>query len=195
MKKILIFIFLIIGITLISGCGSDNTAGNRIPDGTSQVLKVLEEQMAATDGNNTSSEVTRRGSDTAAPTPVPGISAEALSTEEGIDVDLTQLSSTMVYAEVYNMMVNPEVYMGKRIKMSGTMNVLYDAANDKYYFACIITDATACCAQGVEFVLTDDYRIPEDYPEAGTEITVVGTFDTYWEINSLYCTLRGSKLL
>ena len=33
------------------------------------------------------------------------------------DVDLTQLSSTLVYAEVYNMASNPQSYVGKTVRM------------------------------------------------------------------------------
>ena len=63
---------------------------------------------------------------------------------------------------------------------------------DKYYFTCIVQDATACCAQGIEFIMTDDYKYPDDYPEDGSEITVVGTFDTYEENGNTYATLRNA---
>ena len=38
---------------------------------------------------------------------------------DGVDFDLTRLSSTMVYSEVYNMMNAPGDYIGKTIKMTG----------------------------------------------------------------------------
>ena len=38
-----------------------------------------------------------------------------------IDVDLTKLSSSMVYSEVYNMMNEPEPYEGKMVKMQGQL--------------------------------------------------------------------------
>ena len=41
-------------------------------------------------------------------------------------VDLTRLSATMVYAEVFNMMVEPENYVGKTIKMNGLFYVYPD---------------------------------------------------------------------
>ncbi|MGN0306712.1 MAG: lipoprotein [Lachnospiraceae bacterium] len=126
-----------------------------------------------------------------------GLSAsdDTLSNTEGIDVDLTILSRTMVYSEVYNMMITPGDYMGKTVKMKGSFNYYYDEATDNDYFTCIIQDATACCAQGIEFVLTEDYHYPEDYPQLGSEITVVGVFDTYMEGGLLYCTLRNAKLV
>ena len=109
------------------------------------------------------------------------------------DVDLTVMSATMVYSEVYNMMYYPETYVGKVIKIKGQYAI--SEMGDMRYDLCIIKDATACCAQGMEFLLTDAYVYPKDYPEVGDEIELVGTFDTYYEGEYLYCTLRNSTLL
>ena len=46
------------------------------------------------------------------------------SDTQGIDVDRTTLSSTMVYSEVYNMMSEPDGYLGKTVKMDGSFDVL-----------------------------------------------------------------------
>lgn len=104
-----------------------------------------------------------------------------------IDVDLTNMSSTMVYSEVYNMVSSPDNYLGKKVKMKGSF--AYGEGEDRYYFACIISDATACCAQGIEFVTKDERNFPDDYPASGDEITVVGVFDTYMEGQYRYCQL------
>lgn len=87
----------------------------------------------------------------------------------------------MVYSEVYNMMYEPDRYLGKRIKMNGRFAVYENPNTGAVYTACIIMDATACCSQGLEFVLAGEHSYPADYPEPGTEITVVGTFQTYEE--------------
>ena len=79
--------------------------------------------------------------------------------------------------------------------MDGLFAYYHDEATGNYYFACIIQDATACCAQGIEFVLTEDYTYPDDYPEVNEEICVVGVFDTYEENGRTYCTLREASLL
>ncbi len=129
-----------------------------------------------------------------APAPVGEAEASNGSTE-GIDVDLTALSSTMVYAEVYQMMVSPESYIGKSVKMDGAFASYHDEASDRTYFACVVADATACCSQGIEFVLTEDYTYPDDYPEEGGEICVVGVFDTYQEGGYTYCTLRNARIV
>lgn len=122
-------------------------------------------------------------------------SMQTSASSDGIDVDLTTLSSTMVYSEVYNMLISPEEYVGKTVKMDGMFDCYHDEAEDKYYFACIITDATACCAQGMEFILIDDYAYPDDYPQVGDEICVIGEFSTYQEGKSVYCTLKNARLV
>lgn len=120
---------------------------------------------------------------------------------ESIDVDLTLLSSTMVYSEVYAMMTAPEDYISKTVKMNGQF-ALYQATDsnsqpipDQIYFACVIADATACCQQGMEFVLAGDYTYPDDYPELGTNITVVGEFQTYTEGQYRFCHLVDAMLV
>lgn len=100
---------------------------------------------------------------------------------QSIDIDLTQMSSTMVFGEVYNMMMNPDDYQGKVIKMKGQFLTDIDTANNKRYYACLILDATACCAQGLGFVPKDGYLYPEDFPEPDGKITVTGTFDYFRE--------------
>lgn len=100
-------------------------------------------------------------------------------------VDLTRLSGTMVYAEVFNMMVSPEDYVGKTVRMQGKFAVYQDVTKDgepipdKLFFTCEIEDAAACCAQGIEFVLSGSRSYPGDYPEPGSEITVAGNFECY----------------
>ena len=114
------------------------------------------------------------------------------TTDLKIDVDLTKLSKTMVYSEVLNMMQSPKKYIGKVVKMKGTCSVLDDAINQKTYYSCIIQDATACCAQGIEFELEGkDPKYPENY----SEICVIGQFDTYTEGEYEYCTLRNAQLV
>ncbi len=136
----------------------------------------------------------------AAPTPTVEITledgtSEESNSEEDIDVDLTQLSSTMVYSEVYNMVFYPENYIGKTVKMSGSYMVFHDEGTDKYYHACIISDATACCAQGIEFELAGEPGYPDDYPELGAPVCVVGVFDIYREGEEKFCTLRDARIV
>ncbi len=133
-------------------------------------------------------------SDTSDKNTVESESTSSTSRTEDYDVDLTKLSSTMVYSEVYNMMITPDKYAGKKIKMSGNFGIYQDETTGKIYFACLIADATACCSQGIEFVLSGDYSYPDDYPEVGSLITVSGTFDTYEEGGYTYCQLINAEM-
>ncbi len=96
-----------------------------------------------------------------------------------IDIDVTKMGSTMTYSQVSNFMTNADDYIGKVVKIKG--NFTYGVGDDRYYFACIIQDATACCSQGIEFILKNGRQFPEEYPAVGDEITLVGVFDTYNE--------------
>ncbi|MBQ9543987.1 MAG: hypothetical protein IJV00_02530 [Clostridia bacterium] len=124
----------------------------------------------------------------------PSVAAPATGAVQSdrIDVDLTQLSSTMVYSEVYSMLTEPEIFLGKKIKMKGSF--AYAQGDGRYYFACIIADATACCSQGIEFVLGEERSFPDEYPGVGEEITVEGIFDTYYEGENRYCQLINAEM-
>lgn len=119
---------------------------------------------------------------------------------DGVDVDLTVLSSTMVYSEVYNMLYNdPAHYLGKTVKARGTFSIYQLVTDgvlqpDPVAYACIIADATACCAEGMEFVPEGDLTYPEDYPELGAEITVIGEFQSYEENGMTWYHLVNARL-
>ena len=108
-----------------------------------------------------------------------------------VDVDLTELSSTVVYSEVYNMVTNPEEYIGKTVKMDGTMTRYTTTTRELY--ACLVLDATACCAQGIAFEWAGEHD-PSEYPPQGAVITVVGTFATFEEDGITYCYLADATL-
>ena len=117
--------------------------------------------------------------------------------KEEIDYDLTEMGSDMVYAMVYQMMIDPEQYVGKTFRIDGIYYAGKDEKTGKCYQYCIIKDAQACCAQGLEFVWGDGSHIyPDEYPAEETEIEVQGTFETYHEENddTTYCRLIGADM-
>ena len=138
------------------------------------------------------------------PTPkeqeTPGKSKPSQPYAGKVDVDLTVLSSTMVYAEVYNMLYNdPESYLGKTVRARGEFSIYQLVVDgvlqpDPVAYACIIADAAACCAEGMEFVLKDDLAYPDDYPEPGAEITVIGEFQSYEENGMTWYHLANARL-
>lgn len=114
-----------------------------------------------------------------------------------VDYDLTEMGSDMVYATVYQMMMEPEKYEGKTFRMEGIYYTVYSEDTKQYYHYCIIQDATACCAQGMEFVWDDGSHVyPDEYPEENADVIVEGTFETYTESgdSNLYCRLRDASM-
>ena len=107
------------------------------------------------------------------------------SFEPTTDIDLTKLSSTMVFSEVYNMMISPEEYMGKTIKAEGIFQVYQDSNNINFY-ALVIADATACCQQGLELIWDGDPAYPDDYPVENSEIEITGVYQSYIEEGNTY---------
>ena len=156
-------------------------------------------------GNDTlSSNEEASASAESIPTPkeqeTPGESKPSQPAAGKVDVDLTVLSSTMVYAEVYNMLYNdPESYLGKTVRARGEFSIYQLVVDgvlqpDPVAYACIIADAAACCAEGMEFVPEGDLTYPEDYPELGAEITVIGEFQSYEENGMTWYHLVNARL-
>lgn len=113
---------------------------------------------------------------------------ETIKQEDENYLDLTFMSGTVLYAEVLNIMTNPSNYENKTIKMKGLFTTGQDM-NHEMIFGCLIPDATACCAQGIEFVLADEsLSYPSDYPEIGDEIIVEGDF--FYEQTDKYLIVR-----
>lgn len=108
------------------------------------------------------------------------------------DIDLSVLTPTVAYSQIYNISYNPDSYIGKTIKVKGTF-ATYDSGV-KVYFACLVGDATACCQQAIEFVLAEERTFPDDYPAVGEEITVMGKFDLYTEGKNQYCYLTEAVM-
>ena len=114
---------------------------------------------------------------------------------EGVDVDLTVLTGVMVYSEVYNMVQYPDAYMGLRIKVGGPFSSYHDDSTGKNYCYLYVKDAGACCAQGIEFRLTDDMVFPDDYPQPESSVTIIGEFDRYKEGDYTYWYLKDARIV
>ncbi|WP_298768770.1 hypothetical protein [uncultured Fibrobacter sp.] len=93
------------------------------------------------------------------------------------DIDISRMSGTMVYGQVYQMVMYPSKYLGKHIKMKGIFSSYYDEELKRRFYGCVIADALACCSQGLAFELAKPRKYPEQYPAEGDAIVVEGDFD------------------
>lgn len=180
MKRLLCLLLAALTVLGLGACGKKSAAETALPTTASEETKPLQTLPLETGER----EQTAPTADTA----------------ESTFVDLTALSSTMVYGEVFAMMSSPEDYVGKTVKMQGIFSKgqLYAAGslNDGgTVFACVIQDATACCAQGIPFELAGDHTYPQDYPELGDTITVVGTFEIHQQEGMEFCRLRDAEFV
>jgi len=191
MKKLMCLLSGLVFLLALSGC-TENGLYGRAESQQTGVKGVLEAGMDDSTEPGAEPEAEAEPETEAVPADKTEVSSDSA---EGIDIDLTELSATMVYAEVYNMMTSPESYVGKTVKMGGTFASYHDEASGNDYFACIVADATACCAQGIEFTLKGDYSYPDDYPEEGGDICVVGVFETYEEGDNTYCRIRDAGIV
>ena len=111
-----------------------------------------------------------------------------------IDLDLTKMSATMIYSTMFDMLVMPEDYIEKNIKVKGWFETYTDPYCGELYYAVVVPDATACCQQGLEFVWPGDHKYPEDFPQAGADITVTGIYKLIENDGISYNYLEASKI-
>ncbi len=93
-----------------------------------------------------------------------------------VDLDLTKMSATMIYTTIFDMLVMPEDYVEKNIKVKGWFETYTDPYTGEIYYAVVVPDATACCQQGLEFVWPGNHTYPDDFPKPGEDITITGLY-------------------
>ena len=181
-------VLLACAVLALAGCGSDDSGTNKSAKNVNDVFSSSQNDSSAESSSASDAvSTTTKASESSKPD-------ESSKAYEKVDTDLSQMSSTMAYAEASNMLSEPDKYKGKIVKAKGVFAVSNDNGNT--YFACMLTDAAACCSQPIEFVLSDTSRkYPADYPEIDSEITVVGVFGTYNEGANQYCRLSDAQLL
>lgn len=95
-----------------------------------------------------------------------------------VDHDLSKMNSNMIFAEIFNLVLMPDEYVGQTFKMKGNFAVYVSKTSGNKYFSIIIPDATQCCQQGIDIICLGDKQYPEDFPKIGSEIMVTGQFNT-----------------
>jgi hypothetical protein len=126
--------------------------------------------------------------------PVPAETAPAAAPVT-VDLDLSGMSGTVVYGMVYQMVTTPERFVGKHVRMKGVFSSYYDNETKQRFFGCVISDALACCSQGLAFELAKPRKFPEEFPDEGTPIIITGDFDLVKEEDEgSYPIIRNAKM-
>ena len=175
-----VFVALCLVFALATGCsdgepsqaagGNQNTPGAPAAAGDGYEENAGAQAGSGTEDDNAGEAVAQPGSSVDETQESPGAPAS------DFDVDLTLLSSTMVFAEVYNILDKPENYLGKTMKMRGTYYAFGVEEADLYLHFIIIEDAASCCAQGLQFMLSGERTYPEDYPDDFVSIELTGVY-------------------
>ena len=170
MKKVLL-IMLCAAALILTGCGQKDTINTTV-----------------------NTVATAAPTQTENPTAVP-IFSEAMdmsiSESYATEIDLTSMSSTIVYSYVFNMISTPDDFIGQRFRIRGIYDEQYWDQTKLTYHYIVIADATACCAQGLEFLLTDPNAA---YPQVGEEFEISGIFSTYEEAGNLYIQIVADSI-
>ena len=158
---------------LLAGCGSAGKAYNE---------KMVAESKIANESNINENSTEAE--------------SESVKKDGDVDYDLTVMGADMVYATVYQMMIDPKSYIGKSFKIRGNYYSSYSNDKDVYYHFCMIKDAAACCAQGLEILWADEkMNRHENCPEEDTLVTVEGVFETYEEGPNTYGRIKDAKIV
>ena len=92
---------------------------------------------------------------------------------DGIDLDFTKINYVMASGIIFDMLINQDEYIGKRIKIKGSFWA--EETDSEQFLAVLLYDATACCQTGLTFKDVNRHY-PEDYPELLSEIEITGIF-------------------
>ena len=195
MRKGIKYVALFLCIIVLAGCGDNQ---GRISN-QNNVSDTINEQIATADSQNVT-ETEENVVETEQDAPIEP-STDMQTVEEGdigIDYDLTQMNSDMVYATIYQLMMEPDSYVGSTIRIRGNYYAMWYEPTQKYYHYVLVQDAMACCAQGIEFVWEDgSHAYPEEYPADDAIVEVTGIFETYREPGDsyLYCRLKYASMV
>lgn len=188
MRKLIFLVSIMLVITSIAGCSSYDNENVSAQNGISST-----ENTTTADNTNESAVSAAKEEKSSSESSNTTLSYSSDNTDGEVEIDLTQLSSSMIYAQVYDMVYNGDNYLGKKVKVKGPFSY-FQETDGREFFAVLVSDATACCSQGIEFVLDGEHTYPNDYPELGTEITVTGEFDYYKEGYATYCQLLHAEM-
>ena len=159
---------------------------------------VTTEQSSETTEQSTATTETASGDKKSGMYDIPEFTVKPEDVDyDNVDIDVTQMDSSMVYATVYHMVYNPKEYVGKTVKINGKYSVAYsnDPGNDNTYHYCIVNDAQQCCSQGIEFVCNDGHDVyPDDFPANEEMIEVTGVLEMYREGDYTYIRLNYAHM-
>ncbi len=184
MKTLCKLLSLILALSLITACSQqqdDDVLQNAVPGDTVQDLFIGSPEAAQQAQSEQESAAQSTPESTSQHIPTQEEVALALEAAGVVtsdyDIDLTTMSDTMVFSQVYDIMLNYTAYMGQSINLVGQFNSLYYEEISQTLNFVVINDALGCCPQGLELRFEGDVTMPD----VNANISIQGEFTTYKE--------------
>ncbi len=146
MKKIYLVLVLLMMLGLLPGC--------------------------ATSGTGVSPQAPKSGNPANSATQAPGTGPVQLN--EPPHIDLTRLSNTMAYAQLYDMVMAPERHQGITLRVHGSYYGFQSQETGKITHLITVRDNVGCCEMGMEFQITGDLIWPDQFPQNNSMIELTG---------------------
>ena len=85
-----------------------------------------------------------------------------INADSEVDFDLTVMSPTMVFAQIFDLMYNADNYLEKTFKINGNHQIFPHIETGEDISVIIIYDALGCCPQGIELRFPESIEVPEN---------------------------------
>lgn len=108
------------------------------------------------------------------------------------DYDLTEASATIVFSQVYDMLINPEFYEDKTFKIEGELQFFEHPITGEMLYFIVVMDATGCCPQGIE-VMFNEVNAPDKFCNIVVEGT--GAVDVEFDYTYLYINIEECDII
>lgn len=108
-----------------------------------------------------------------------------------VDINILDLSDIMAFAQVNNMMMMAEEYLGQTVKLHGNYYRHDIDEMDLSYHFLLLVDGTNCCTGILEFLFEDGM----EYPPSGTDLLLMGEYSKYTDDYGTYPYIKVSDYL
>ncbi|MCL2200375.1 MAG: hypothetical protein FWB75_00285 [Oscillospiraceae bacterium] len=139
-------------VLFLAGCSADAAATGEDAVGAGNAGAPAAAENTGSTGNET----------TAIAGENPGNAGSETTSAANVDIDLTELSTTMMQARFHHILSNAEDYLGQTIRVRGQYHNM--PFGDEYLHFVMIIPGDECCRMGFEFMRAGDYVYPDDFP-------------------------------
>lgn len=183
MKHIRFMIILTLLAALLAGCQGQQ-APTRTPTELAQQYELVKQETSPPVQAQEAAQTPARA-DTGGASPVP--------LHNPPHMDLSDMSYTMAYAQVYSMVMAPKRHQGETLKIKGSYYGFQTQEGQDVHLILIIDEA-GCCEVGMEFQITGNLAWPQDYPPNNSIILLTGLMDIIHHGDNPYPLLVANEI-